>query len=100
MNGFRSISFGVNKGMPYCHCNVALRKNEYIAGAIAPLLVLGGILFIITMFIQSPTLFILMQLNILMAGGDLLIVMKARKLNNTTYIIDHPILPGFVAFEE
>lgn len=97
--GFKNIKFGFNKGMPYCHCEVPLNKGGYITGAIAPLLILGGGLFIISLFISSPSLFILMMVNVLMAGGDVLIVMKAAKTGNKSYFIDHPNLPGFVAFK-
>lgn len=98
-NGFKSIKFGFNKGMPYCHCESPLRKNRYIVGAIAPLVVLGGILFIASLFFQSDLLFLLTQINILSAGGDLLIIVKAAKVEKNAYLIDHPNLPGFVSFE-
>lgn len=98
-DGFKSIKFGFNSGMPYCHCETSLKKKGYITGTIAPLIILGGCLFIISLCISSTSLFILMMINILMAGGDLLIVLKALKTENNAYFIDHPNLPGFVSFK-
>lgn len=97
-NGFQSIKFGFNKGMPFCHCEEALQKKPYVIGAVAPLVFLGFGLGLLSLFIKSDTLLVLALLNIFFAGGDMLIILRALKLPDNVYLIDHPNLPGFVAF--
>lgn len=98
-DGFANIKFGVSNGMPYCHCNEPLGKKGYIIGAAAPVVVLGIVFLAASLMINSMTVLALAALNILLAGGDMLIIWNARKLKDV-YVVDHPDLPGFVAFEK
>lgn len=95
-HGFKSIKFGYN-GMPYCHCSEPLSAGRYLFGAILPFLVLGVGILICSVILSNPGLFTAALLNILAAGGDLLICISLRK-NSKAKIIDHPTDPGYVAF--
>jgi len=98
-DGFKSIKFGVSKGLPYCHCDEPMEKKGYAIGTLAPLAVLWGALLIVQCIYTSSTIFLLTMINILSAGGDILIVLKMRGLRDV-YIVDHPNLPGFTSFEK
>ncbi|WP_294467849.1 DUF3267 domain-containing protein, partial [uncultured Anaerofustis sp.] len=98
---FKSIKFGFNLSalMPYAHCREALSKNGYMIGALMPFVILG-IIPMLSMFI-FPTrfLFLFSILNMLFAGGDLLIILHLLKYKDIK-VFDHPTDPGFVAFEK
>lgn len=97
--GFRSMKFGITQGMPYCHCVEVLGKRGYITGTMAPVVVIGTVLMVLSLIIPSFNLFVLALINVLSAGGDMLIILRARTLKDA-HVIDHPSLPGFVAFEK
>lgn len=98
-NGFKSIIFGVmwKSFTPYCHCKEPLNFKGYIAGGLMPLLILGILIFIISLFIGNSLLMILSLINILCAGGDTTIALLLFKYKNALFV-DHPTDCGFVAF--
>ncbi|MBQ3394214.1 MAG: DUF3267 domain-containing protein [Oscillospiraceae bacterium] len=101
---WKSISFGfiVQYLTPYCTCDDPLRKGPYICGALAPLVVLGIIPSVISLFNGSMPLLAYGLLMIMSAGGDMTIVLNilknASKSKEVLYI-DHPYQAGGVMFE-
>lgn len=101
--GWKAISFGFNVQAlaPYCTCKEPLGKPAYLAGACAPLILLGIIPAIIAMIIGNVSLFWLSILMIFGGGGDLLIILKLlfyrRKAEEILYL-DHPYDIGTVLF--
>ncbi len=99
---FKAISFGVMKQYftPYCTCNEALARSQYLIGALAPTIVLGILPCIVAITIGSAPLFTLGAIMILAGGGDLAICRKllGYKQDGKTIYLDHPTECGFVAF--
>lgn len=98
-NKMKSITFGFNvkELMPYCHCKEALEAKAYKIGVLAPVTVLGGGYFLLSLLYPDTEWILLAAFNIFMAAGDLLIFWKARRIHEGL-VIDHPELPGFVVF--
>ncbi|HIW83273.1 MAG TPA: DUF3267 domain-containing protein [Candidatus Dorea gallistercoris] len=84
---------------PYCHCKEPLTPGKYILGGLLPGLLLGVGLYIVAFAAGSTFLLWLSMLNILAAGGDLLIAWYARKYKDG-YVLDHPTECGFVIFQK
>ncbi|QDW73185.1 DUF3267 domain-containing protein [Lachnospiraceae bacterium KGMB03038] len=84
---------------PYCHCKEPLAPGKYIFGGLFPVMILGGGLYIAALLTGSTLLLWLSMLNILAAGGDLLIVWHARRYKDG-YVLDHPTECGFVIFQK
>ncbi|MGG5368476.1 DUF3267 domain-containing protein [Enterococcus sp. AZ196] len=98
-NKMKSITFGFNvkELMPYCHCKEALEAKAYKIGVLAPVTVLGGGYFLLSLLYPNTELILLSAFNIFMAAGDFLIFWGARSIHEGL-VIDHPELPGFVVF--
>ena len=97
----KSIKFGFNLSglMPYAHCKEPLSKKGYMIGALMPFLILGIIPMLLMFIFPNNFLFFMSIINILSAGGDLLIALHLLKYKNIK-VLDHPTDPGFVAFEK
>jgi len=98
-NKMKSITFGFNvkELMPYCHCKEALDAKAYKIGVLAPVVVLGGGYFLLSLLLPNTELILLSAFNLFMAAGDLLIFWGAHSVHEGL-VIDHPELPGFVVF--
>ena len=101
---FKAISFGIMNETynPYCTCNEALTRTQYIIGALAPTVILGILPCIVAITIGSAPLFTLGAIMILAGGGDLAICRKllSYKQANGTIYLDHPTECGLVAFSK
>ncbi len=102
---WNSISFGViwSALTPYCTCNEPLTKKQYIAGSIAPTVILGLIPMFIAIAVGSPFLFLLGAVMYLGGGGDMTIILKMLKfkaIGNEVLYLDHPYKVGLVVFEK
>lgn len=101
---FKAISFGVMKEYftPYCTCNEALTRTQYIIGALAPTVILGILPCVIAIAVGSAPFFLLGALMILAGGGDLAICKKllSHKQTGETIYLDHPTECGLVAFSK
>lgn len=99
---FKAVSFGIMNGTynPYCTCNEALSRTQYIIGALAPTIILGILPCVIAIAIASAPLFLLGALMILAGGGDLAIckMLLSYKQTGETIYLDHPTECGLVAF--
>jgi hypothetical protein len=96
--GFRSIRFGIKWEYftPYCHCRVPLRVWQYMAGGIAPLVVMGIIPAIWALFKGNTLLMFFGIFYTWTAAGDILAVWMLRKFNPRKWISDHPEELGFI----
>lgn len=102
--GFRAISFGVIWRMltPYCTCADALKRWQYLLGALMPTLILGFGLAGLSAVLGSLGLFLLAEAMILGGGGDFLIVFKLLRYRprvQGAIYHDHPFECGMVVFE-
>ena len=102
--GFKDIEFGfmVKYLTPYCTCGVPLSKGQYIAGALAPLVLLGIVPMIWGILAGS---FPVLLVGIIMAdsaAGDIQIVwqiLRYRSGSSDVVYIDHPTQGGGVICE-
>ena len=101
-SGWKSISFGVIWKMltPYCHCDVPLRKREYMMGAMMPCIVLGIIPSIVALCIGSLPLLVLGIFFIAAASGDIWMTWLLTKEAPDCLVLDHPSEAGFYVIEE
>ncbi|WP_162148792.1 DUF3267 domain-containing protein [Alkaliflexus imshenetskii] len=96
-DGFRSISFGIDKATlsPYCYCNSNLRVWAYRTGALMPFFVLGVVPLIISWFTASVGFLIFGSLFSVFSGGDWVAVTLTKGLNSRDIVKDHPAKLGF-----
>lgn len=102
-NKFKSIEFGfiAEKLTPYCHCREALPVGRYYLGLLAPLVILGIIPSVISIFTGNLLLLAIGVINILSAGGDTTIgCLIFKYIGKNTLLADHPSECGCVAFEK
>ncbi len=102
--GWKSIEFGFIKKYltPYCTCAEPLKKGQYVLGALMPLLVCGLLPALIGAFSGSLLLFLLGEVMIFAACGDVMIVGKMlahRSGARETVCLDHPTEEGLILFE-
>ncbi len=99
---WKSISFGMKWEYftPYCHCDEPLRKNHFFIGAVMPLIVLGIIPVIISMFSGNGKLWFYGFFFTIAAGGDIIAIWMLRKVNNGKMIQDHPSELGFIVVDK
>ena len=78
---FRSISFGFVWKMltPYCTCSQPLKQSYYIAGSIAPYLLLSILPCAIGVISSNLLVFLFGIIMVLGAAGDILIMRMIRK---------------------
>ncbi len=101
---FKDIEFGfmVKYLTPYCTCTVPLGRGQYIAGALAPLVVLGIIPTAVAFPIGSFETLIMGLIMIVSAMGDIMIVVKMLRYKSDAAEVvycDHPTQAGMVVFE-
>ena len=102
-NHWKDIDFGVIwKTMnPYCTCGEPLKRNQYLLGAVMPLVVLGIIPMIIGYIVPSFSVLFIGLIMALSAGGDVMIITKLLKFKvdaDEILIYDHPTEGGCVVF--
>lgn len=101
---FKNIKFGfiAQYLTPYCTCLVPITKTQYLIGSLAPGIILGFGLSIISLFFSGSVLFYLGLIMIFAAGGDFTITLKLlfNKGNASTIYLDHPTACGLIAFSK
>jgi hypothetical protein len=95
--GFKSFRIGIKLKYItlYCHVKEPLKVKHYRAGIALPLIILGIIPSLYGIFTGNGTVFSFGLLFTLMAGGDIIVLMWLRNLDNNSYIIDHSDKMGF-----
>lgn len=101
---YKDIEFGLMKQYltPYCTCTMPLRKGPYIAGALMPLIALGIIPSIASIFIGSYPMLLMGLIMTDAAAGDILIVREILKYKTNAkdvLYLDHPTMGGGIVFE-
>lgn len=101
---YKDIEFGFMKQYmtPYCTCTMPLRKGPYVAGALAPLIALGILPVIASIFNGSYMMLLLGLIMTVGAAGDIMIVYKLLTYHTSSgdvVYLDHPTMGGMVVFE-
>lgn len=102
---FHDIKFGFmwKTMMPYCTCQAALNKSQYILGAAMPTIILGFLPLVLAIILSSPLIFTMSALMVLSGGGDMCIIQtilsQKGKMKDSIYM-DHPSKCGVVVFEK
>lgn len=91
-NGWKSINFGFKWKylMPYCHCNEPMSKRAYMVALLLPLIALGVIPSVVSLFIGSITLLLYGICFIGAAMGDIWMAWLLIKEKADSLILDHP----------
>lgn len=102
-NHWKAISFGfiVKYLTPYCSCNEALTKIQYVIFSMTPTIIIGIIPTIIAVLTASVPLFFIGAIMILSGGGDVLITIKilsTKTSSKDTLYFDHPYEIGVATF--
>ena len=102
-NHWKDIDFGfiVRTMDPYCTCCQPLEKDQYILGALMPLVLLGIIPTVIAYITSSFVLLLIGLTMILSAGGDIMLVLKLLSFQTDakeSMIYDHPTEAGCIVF--
>lgn len=102
-NRLDDIEFGVmwKYLMPYCTCKQPLELGPYVAGGLAPLVLLGVVPFVIGIAIGNLPVTILGAFMALSATGDVMIVAKLLRFRTDAREVvtfDHPTEAGSVIF--
>ncbi|WP_449316805.1 DUF3267 domain-containing protein [Rubneribacter sp.] len=100
---WKAVSFGViwKYLTPYCTCDEPLSRRAYVAGALAPTIVLSLVPVAVAYVTGSILWLGIGLLMILGGGGDLAIVLKMLRFkpdDADVLYLDHPYECGLVAF--
>jgi len=99
---FKSIKFGFMPASklftPYCHCKEPLKINQYRICGIMPLIILGIIPAIISLFTGNLFLFCIGIFFTAAAAGDVLIIQKTLKEEKDSLLFDHPSEAGYYIY--
>lgn len=97
---WNEMEFGISSLFPYCHCKKPLPGKQYLIGAIMPMALLGFGTTIFALLFENLSLLVFAVINVIIAGGDLLIIFNLRKTTKHSLVVDHPLKAGFIAFEK
>ena len=102
-NKFKSVKFGIMPAKklfsPYCHCKEVLNIKHYQIAIIMPLIILGLIPAIISIF-NGNILFFLWGIIFIVAGcGDILIFIKTLREEKDSIILDHQSEAGYYVYK-
>ncbi|MBR2781404.1 MAG: DUF3267 domain-containing protein [Eubacteriaceae bacterium] len=87
---------------PYCCCTAALQKRSHLIGTLIPLILLGIVPFVISIFTASVFWLWVTVIMTAAATGDIMIAVKLlryKKTGSELLVIDHPVDAGTVVFE-
>ena len=98
---FRGIRFGIlREGLtPYCACETPMNRARYLAGCLAPFVVLGLGFAAAGAVTGFTALSCLGAFNAVSAGGDLLVALKMLAAGGGV-ALDHPAACGFYLFQK
>ena len=100
---WKSVGFGfhLTSLMPYCYCREALSIGSYLFAVLLPCTVLGVIPSVIGLAAEIPMLFLFGIYGIVIASGDLTIVLfLLRYIGRDVRIFDHPSKCGSIVFHK
>ena len=101
---FSDIAFGIDMQhlAPYCCCTAPLQKRSHLIGTLMPLILLGIVPFVISIFTASVFWLWVAVIMTAAATGDIMIAVKLlryKKTGSELLVIDHPVDAGTVVFE-
>lgn len=104
-NGKKDIEFGFQKETltPYCTCTSPLSKSIYILGSMMPMTILGVVLGVVSIFVNSFILLAVSAIQIIGGAGDILIttmLLFHKTKGKDVVLLDHPTKIGLVSFEK
>ena len=98
--GWTAIHFNISALMPTCTCQAALTKRQYLAGVLAPFLVLGLGSAIFLLIYPGTISVVTMMVNFVAAGADLMIAVSVCRQPKDVLIADHPNQAGYIAYSK
>lgn len=100
--GFKHIRFGIKWEYltPYCHYVEAMKVWQYVIGGITPLVVMGILPAIWSMYTGNAMIMFFGLFFTWAAGGDVQAVWMLRKFHRNLMIYDHPEELGFILKED
>jgi hypothetical protein len=98
-NGFKSIKMGVKFPYAYCESKEIMRTNEYIVGLIMPMIILGVIPAIISIFIGHAYLLLFGVFFTAAGSSDLLIFFKISKDRKSTWFENLPSINKWYVYK-
>ncbi len=95
--GFRSVKFGIHWKFltPYCHCKEPLKVWQYKLGGAMPLIIMGILPSVSGIITGNGAILFFGIFFTWAAGGDIISLFMLRKINNNSYVFDHPDKMGF-----
>ena len=101
---FADIAFGIDMKhlAPYCCCTAPLQRRSHLIGTLMPLMLLGIVPFVISIFTASVFWLWVAVIMTAAATGDIMIAVKLlryKKTGSELLVIDHPVDAGTVVFE-
>ena len=87
---------------PYCTCKSVIGRGRYFLGSIMPCIILGILPSILAIVIGNVPLLVLGALNVMAAGGDLMVILMILKNSakgKEQLFLDHPSKIGLIVFE-
>ena len=99
----RAVTFGMMwKSLnPYCYCAEPVNKVQYLIASLAPCFILGVATGAVAIATGSATWLLGCVVSLLCASGDLLVALKLISFipeGKDALFVDHPDLPGLMAF--
>ena len=98
--GWTAIHFNISALMPTCTCQAALTKRQYLAGVLAPFLVLGLGSAAFLLIYPGTVSVVTMMVNFVAAGADLMIAISVCRQPKDVLIADHPSQAGYMAYSK
>lgn len=100
--GWKNIRFGVQwkSFTPFCHSVLPMSASKYRYVVVMPLIILGIIPYIISLFNGSGWFLTTGIIFTVTAAGDIIILWMMRKLQGTELVQDHPTEIGFLIVDQ
>jgi hypothetical protein len=98
---FSSIKFGFQwkSFTPYAHLKGPMDIDAYRASTLLPGLVLGVLVYLVSLLLGDGNVFVFGLLHTASAGGDFLILWLIRHVKSGTQVEDHPTNAGCYVIE-
>lgn len=100
-DGFSNVKFGFNTDYyaPYAHSKVPLKAFQYKLSTVAPLIILGLLPVIISLFTQNTFMLFFGIVFTFTSSGDILVLWKIRKVKKNNLVADHPERAGCFVYD-
>ncbi len=98
---FSSVKFGLQwkTFTPYAHLKEPVEVNAYRISGLLPGLILGILVYLLSLVLRDGNLFLLGMVHTAAAGGDFLILWLIRNVKAGMQVEDHPTNAGCYVIE-